>query len=163
MVTWRLHKKGVVLVVIGMVFFTIFVFAAGYLTAVMTNRTDKTHRSYATKATTTTRASAATPATTTTTATAEPQHQEPLALQVALFPSEEEAGEFVKSLAEKKLEGAIVPMPTREGPVLYGIEVGEYKTRREALEAAEAMERKYGLVATVVPASKHQIAHSPKS
>lgn len=161
-VTWRLHKKGVVLVIVGMLFFTVFIFAAGYLTAVL--RTASAAKVPAKpapvvavpKTVTTTQASAATGG-----LKPVPHHQEPLALQVAIFPSEEEAGEFVKTLATKKLEGSIVAMPTREGPVLYGVEVGEYTTRREALAAADVMERKYGLVPTVVPASKHQIDHSP--
>ena len=84
-----------------------------------------------------------------------------LALQVAIFASEEEAAAFVKELAKMELEGFVVAMPTREGLTLYGVEAGAYQSRREAVAAADALEHKHGLRTTVVPASKREIKPAP--
>jgi septal ring-binding cell division protein DamX len=165
-VTWRLHKKGVILAVLALLLFTILVFAAGYMTAVMRLASMPPKPATAAKAAapkakaaTTTQASAVAPGA--TSAAAPPAPQQTLALQVAIFASEEEATTYVKELAKMELTGFVVAMPTRDGPVLYGVEAGEYKSRRDALAAADVLQHKHGIRATVVPASRREIMSAP--
>jgi septal ring-binding cell division protein DamX len=162
-VTWRLHRKGVILAVFALLVFSILVFAAGYMTALMRNPSAKP---VAAKTTTAAKPPAATPGTapTTTTTTqaamttrSAPPPSVPLTLRLAVFASEEEAKAYVKELAAVELKGTIAAMPTRDGPVLYAVESGQYKTRQEALAAAEILEREHAMRPTVVPASKRKM------
>ena len=102
-VTWRLHKKGVILLVAGCVLISLMTFVAGYILG--NRRVARPPAAPAKKV-----APKPAPAK----ATASPAEPQDLALRVGLFTAEEDAKALVAQLATAKLEATVIPMPVRE-------------------------------------------------
>jgi len=168
MVTMRLHRSGVILVIVFALLLAVLIFAAGYLTgmtrgmkiALQTPAVPKVAvpkvavpkvpaialpGSKDKAAPPTTSAAAAAPAATAT------QPAEMLTIRVGVFPSEEDAKALVQQLALGKVEATIAPLATDAGPTLYLVLAGRYTSRREAAEAAAELERKQGVGTAVMP------------
>jgi cell division septation protein DedD len=146
MVTFRLHRKGVIFVIIGSIFAAASIFAGGYLVALRRRPSVPVLPATAT----------ATPAISTVaqTASAPPPKSEILAVRVGVFDTEEEAQALVQRLAARKLETAVVPLTTAEGIKLYTVQVGQYTTREAAAAAASSLAEEPGLQPAVVPAGR---------
>lgn len=142
MVTFRLHRKGVVLVSIGAVLMAFLLFAAGYLTALRRPV-----------------APAAAPAP----KIEKPEKQESAAkphiedeaftLRVGAFADEAEAKAFVDEMTARGHEPAVAAM-ARNGVVLHMVLIGRYTGRDAAAEAAAELKRKEGISSAVVPAAR---------
>lgn len=150
-VTWRLHKKGVMLLAGGCLLVSILTFVAGYILGHRTARIATVPPAAAAKKAAPKPAAKAAPA-----KPAEPPQN--LALRVALFTSEEDAKALVAHLAAAKLEATVIPMPTSSGLTIYSVEAGHYTNRGDALKAAHTLEENHGLNATVVPAGHATLA-----
>ena len=140
MVTFQLHRKGVILIVVMAVIVAVLLVAAGYMAAVMRPRRP------ARPATATIKKPALPPA-----PKPAPQ-QETFTLRVAIAMSEEEAAAEVKRLTAKKLKATIVPAETSDGTVIYELHVGTYASRSAAAKAAAELARDHGVEGAVVPA-----------
>lgn len=144
MVTFRLHRKGVVLVSIGAVLMGFLLFAAGYLTAqrrplpqvtapaVPAPKIEKTEK----------QESAAKPHI----------EDEAFTLRVGAFADEADAKTFVQEMAARGHKPAVAAV-ARNGLVLHLVLLGRYSGRDEAARAAAELKRKEGIAAAVVPAA----------
>lgn len=138
MVTFRLHRKGVVFIVIGAILVALLIFVAGCVFGMRRRPPD-----------------AARPVPTATAATVAPPAPAPselLAVRVAVLDSEDEAKALVQQLTARKLDASIVPVTTAAGVTLYTVQVGQYPTRATAAAAAAALAEEHGLQPAVVPA-----------
>jgi cell division septation protein DedD len=143
MITFRLHRSGLVLLVICGLIVAVLLFAGGWLAATQ----------YAGRA-------AARPAPAPPPGRADarptpppappPPASEPLALRLGTFLSEEDAKAFVQSLAARKIDAAVIPMAGGSATV-YTVRSGRYATHDAAAAAAASM-AKQGLDAVIVPA-----------
>ena len=141
MVTFQLHRKGVILIAVLAVIVAVLLVAAGYLAAALRPRPPQSAPSV--------------PAVKKPAAPAAPKvapKPELFTLRVALLTTEEEAQAEVKRLAVKKLKATVVPAETGEGAVIYEVHVGSYAGRAAAAKAAAQVQKEHGLVAAVVPA-----------
>jgi cell division septation protein DedD len=146
MVTFRLHRQGVIFIIIGSILAAVLIFAGGYLVA-MRRRPPAPVPTVA--ATTPPAPSTMAPA-----ASAPAPKVDLLAIRVAMFDSEEEAKTLVQQLAARKLDAAVVPLTTSGGVKLYTVEVGQYANRAAAAEAASSLEKEPGLQPAVVPSGR---------
>jgi cell division septation protein DedD len=144
MVTFRLHRKGVIFIIIGSILAAALLFAGGYLVAMRRRPAAPT---LPVTATAPPASSTAAPA-----ASAPASKADLLAVRVGVFDTEEEAKTMVQQLAARKLEASIVPMTTTEGVKLFTVEVGQYDTRAAAAAAASSLAEEHGLHTAVVPA-----------
>lgn len=142
-VTFRLHRRGVILLAVGSVLLGALLFAAGCLAGM--RRAEKT--------------AAAAPAVASLPPVAAPKPEKPPAanppeeaysLRVGTFADEAEAKVFADGLAAAGQKPAISPMPTSGGVMLHTVSVGPYPSRDAASEAASGLARK-GISAVVVP------------
>lgn len=151
MVTFRLHRSGVILLVVFCVVLSILIYVAGYLTAVYTSRPTVAERrtgSSLSKA-------PATPPPTGGRAEAQPTSGEPkesLTLRLSVMTSEEEAKAELARLTGFGLQPVIVQMPTSAGVTLYNVCVGRYETRSAANAAAKELQSRLGFSPVIVPA-----------
>jgi len=145
MVTFRLHRKGVIFVIVGSTFAAALIFVGGYLVAM--RRRPSVPVLPAT-------ASAPAISTAAQTASAPAPDSEILAVRVGVFDTEEEAKVLVQKLAARKLVAAVVPLTTAEGIHLYTVQVGQYTTREAAAAAASSLAEEPGLQPAVVPAGR---------
>ncbi|HEX6084603.1 MAG TPA: SPOR domain-containing protein [Thermoanaerobaculia bacterium] len=152
MVTFRLHRSGVILLVVFCVVLSILIYVAGYLTAVYTSRPAVAERrtgSSLPKA-------PATPAPPPRgQAEARPASNEPvesLTLRLSVMTSEEEAKAELARLTGFGLQPVIVQMPTSAGVTLYNVCVGRYETRSAANAAAKELQSRLGFSPVIVPA-----------
>lgn len=139
MVTFQLHRKGVILVVILSIVLAVLLAGAGFFAGVARGR--KAAAAAAPKPAAPKKAAAAAPRT----------NQESFTLRVALLPTEEEASAEVKRLKIRRIAATVVPAETRDSVVVYEIHVGTYPDRRTALAAADSMQKDHGLPSAVVP------------
>jgi cell division septation protein DedD len=144
MVTFQLHRKGVILIVIGCVFLAVLLVAVGYLAGVTRGRSSMKPAAAAPAVAAKTKPATAAPP-------AAPAPQENFSLRVGLVTSEAEAKEEVARLAIKKLTATVIPVERNESEVVYEIHVGRYPDRRAAVEAAQSL-REHGVDSAVVPA-----------
>lgn len=144
MVTFRLHRSGVILLVVLCVVLSILIYVAGYLTAVYTRKPPAPPPKPVVAAV------APKPAPAKKTA-AEPK--EPLTLRVSVMTSEEEAKAELARLTGFGLQPTIVQMPTSAGVTLYNICVGRYETRSAANAAAKELQSRLGFLPVIVPAN----------
>ena len=144
MVTFRLHRGGVILAVILALVFAILIFAAGYLTA--TARRRAVVPAAPAKSAAKPAAAPQTPAT----ASSAPAAQA-LTIRAGAFATEEEAKALAGKLTAGKIESRIVPFETAEGTTLYLVLAGSYTTRPEALAAMSQIEQKEGVTGAVIP------------
>lgn len=167
MVTMRLHRSGVILVIVFALLIAILIFAAGYLVgmsrgvkialakpAVPKIATPKLPTAKLPTAKLPTAKAPAAATTTDTAATPATETAPPpptLAIRAGVFPVEEEAKALVQRLTASKLEATVLPVATESGPTLYIVLVGRYATRAEAAAAAAELGRRQGLDTAVVP------------
>jgi cell division septation protein DedD len=166
MVTFQLHRTGVVLLVIGSLLVGGLLFAGGYLAAMRRSPAPaprvavpvvpKVPPVNAALMPGATPAAAATPA---PAAPAPPP--EHYAIRAGLFTSNEEATAYLQQLTARKLTANIASMPTTSGPTLYAVRIGDYPTRRAAATAAEALQREHGINGAIVVLQTEPIATRP--
>lgn len=152
MVTFRLHRRGVILLAVFCVILAALIFAAGYLTASyragLRVASPELREKLAKK-----KAAALPPL-----ATRKPlpatrsEPREALTLRVAVFTSEEDAKAQVASLAAQGLKPTILQMPTSAGVTLHNVCVGQFETRSAANAAAKELQRRLGYLPVVIPA-----------
>lgn len=145
MVTFRLHRSGVILLVVFCVILAVLIYAAGYLTASYRSQS----RSTIAKPKVTKKATPP-PRKTQPAKNAEPYER--LMLRVAVLTNEEDAKALVATLTADGFKAAIIPMPTPQGVVLHSVVVGHYETRSAANKAAEELQSQLGYLPAVVPA-----------
>jgi hypothetical protein len=145
MITFQLHRNGVILIVTGCVLLAILFVAGGYLAGAAHSRT----ASAALPAISLIPRKAASPA-----AQKPAEDQESLSLRVGMATTEEEAKAEVQHLAVEQLMTTIVPVETSNALPVYEIHFGHYTDRRTAVADAEMLQKDYGLTAAVVPAPK---------
>jgi cell division septation protein DedD len=152
MVTFRLHRKGVILVAVGAVLVGILLFAAGYLTALRRSRgidaaqtppitasgKDEKDKKDAKKE------------------SQETPHisDEVFALRVGAFADEADAQAFVQELTARGHQPVVAPVTTQNGVVLQTVLIGRYSSRDEASSAAAELKEKQELSSAVVPANR---------
>lgn len=141
MVTFRLHRKGTVLVSIGAVLMGFLMFAAGYLTALSrpipaaaapVQKKDEPEK----------QESAAKPHI----------EDEAYTLRVGAFADEADAKAFVKELTVRGLKPTVATV-AEKGIVLHTVLIGRYTGRDAAAEAAAELKKKEGIFSAVVPAA----------
>lgn len=161
MVTFRLHRIGVVWIVVGCLLLAVLIFAAGYLAgtrrgiAITTARLKKpaVPKIAPPKVAVPKLPVNVPPVPVAPAAVAAAKSEETsVALRVGVFPSEEEAKASVQQLTALGLKPTIVPVPRAEATPLYTVRVGRYASRSDAVAAARALEKQHGLVSAVVPA-----------
>ncbi|HYC88538.1 MAG TPA: SPOR domain-containing protein [Thermoanaerobaculia bacterium] len=149
MVTFRLHRSGVILLVVLCVVLSILIYVAGYVTAVYTRPAVAERRTGFSPS----KAPAPPPR---GRAEARPTLSEPreaLTLRVSIATSEEEAKGELARLTGFGLQPVIVQMPTSAGVTLYNICVGRYETRSAANAAAKELQSRLGFLPVIVPAN----------
>jgi cell division septation protein DedD len=144
MITFRLHRSGLVLLVICALIVAVLLFAAGWISA--------THVGRASARPAPPQGRAEARPTPPPAPAPQPQpSEEPLSLRLGAFMTEEEAKAFVQSLAERKIDAAIIPVSSGAATV-YTVISGRYTTHDAAAAAAASME-KQGLSVVIVPAT----------
>lgn len=150
MVTFRLHRSGVILLVVFCVVLSILIYVAGYLTAVYTSRPAVAERRTGISLS----KAPAPPPPPKGRAEAQPTSGEPkesLTLRLAVLTSEEEAKAELARLAGFGLQPVIVQMPTSAGVTLYSVCAGSYETRSAATAAAKELQSRLGFSPVIVP------------
>ena len=149
MVTFRLHRRGVILLVVFGAILAVLIYVAGYLTA--------SYRSPSGVASSELRATPSRKAAPLATRNPQPatksnEPREALTLRVAVFTSEEDAKAQVASLTAQGLKPTIIQMPTSAGVTLHNVCVGQFETRSAANAAAKELQRRLGYLPAVIPA-----------
>ena len=162
MVTFRLHRSGVILLVVFGLVLAALIYVAGYMTAARVTpknvaRSTAGVPSPRTPATAVPRSTAKVPS-----AQKAPQPSieqrvtsvpsEPLTLRIAIHTTEEDAKAQVASLTAQGLQPAIVQAPTTSGVTLHTVIVGRYETRADANAAAAQLQRRLGFMPVIIPA-----------
>ncbi len=149
MITWRLHRKGAVLVAIGAVLMGFLMFAAGYLTALrrpIPAPKEKEEMEIAApalkKEQTEKQESAGKPHI----------EDEAFTLRVGAFADEADAKAFVQEMTARGHKPVVAPV-AQNGVVLHMVLIGRYAGRDEAASAAAELKRKEGILSAVVPAA----------
>lgn len=140
-VTFRLHRRGVILLAVGSVLLGALLFAAGCLAGM--------RRAGRMQAAVPALPAPPVPAPKPETP-AEKSPEEAYALRVGTFADEAEAKTFADELAAAGQKPAILPVPTSGGVVLHTVSVGPYPSRDAASEAATGLARR-GISAVIVP------------
>jgi cell division septation protein DedD len=154
MVTLRLHRSAVILMIVLSVVFAILIFVLGWVFAsARAPKVALTKPQIA--APKVPQLKAPTPAVTSTVPrgviVADKPPQQMLAVRVGMFTAEEDAKALVQRLAAAKIAASILPMPTDDGPTLYLVLVGRYTNRRDAASAATWLSREQGVDTAVMP------------
>jgi cell division septation protein DedD len=145
MITWRLHRKGAILVCIGAVLMGFLMFAAGYLTALRRSvppapqaiaapvqKKDTTKKQESTE---------------------KPHIQdEAFTLRVGAFADEADAKAFVQEMTARGHKPVVAPV-AQNGIVLHMVLIGRYAGRDAAAAAAAELKRKEGIFSAVVRAA----------
>ena len=148
MVTFRLHRSGVILLIVFVVVLAILIYVAGYLTATFTQTKSVARdplpvaRVEKPKAPPTGNGQRATP----------PATKESLTLRVAVLTSEEDAKAQLASLTAMGLKPSVIQMPTSSGVTLHNIVVGHFESRDAANAAARELQSRLGFLPVVIPA-----------
>lgn len=154
MVTFRLHRNGVILLALFCLVLAVLIYAAGYLTGVSRGSRvasgelrGKSAKDEAPLATPNAQpvAPAATPKST-------PTPSESLTLRIAVLTSEEDAKAQIESLTAMGLKPSVVQMPTSSGVTLHNVVVGQFETRSAANAAAKDLQSRLGFLPVVIPA-----------
>lgn len=151
MVTFRLHRKGVVLVSIGAVLMGALLFAAGYLTARRGSAAQGKEKETMEEIT----APAPQEKKTEKQESAAKPHieDEAFTLRVGAFAEEADAKAFVQELAAHGHKTVVTPV-AQQGVVLHMVLLGRYAGRDAAAKAAAELKRKEGIASAVVPAAR---------
>jgi cell division septation protein DedD len=146
MVTFQLHRKGVVLLIVGCVLVGVLLFAGGYLAGM---RRASASAAPAVPAVALPKVPKV-PAVQASAATTPPREPEHFAIRAGLFTSSEEATAYLQQLTARKLAASLGPMTTSSGAKLYAVRLGDYPTRRAAATAADALHRDHGIDGVIV-------------
>jgi len=145
MVTFRLHRRGVILLILFGVVLAALIYVAGYLTAVYSRRP-------AAAPTPVVATPKAAPKAAPKKASAPAETPQPLTLRVDVLTSEEDAKARVASLAALGLKPSIEQLPTSSGIMLFNVQVGRYENRASAAAALKELQSRFGISAVIVPA-----------
>jgi cell division septation protein DedD len=83
-----------------------------------------------------------------------PAMPETFALRAGTFADEAEAKPVVEELTGRGLQASVVPVKTSAGTVLHTVMIGRFASREEAAAAAAELERQEGISTVVVAARK---------
>ena len=144
MVTFRLHRSGVILLAIFGVVLAVLIFAAGVLTARFWTSAPPRPKVGGLKPRPTPTVNRQPPTS--------PAPKENLTLRVAVLTSEEDAKTQLASLTAMGLKPSTIQMPTTSGVTLYTIVVGHFETRAAANAAAKELQSRLGFLPVVIPA-----------
>jgi cell division septation protein DedD len=158
MVTFQLHRTGVVLLVIGSLLVGGLLFAGGYLAGMRRSPAPAPRIAMPAVPKAPPVNAALVPAAATTAPAPPPEHY---AIRAGLFTSNEEAMAYLQQLTTRKLTATIASMPTTSGPTLYAVRIGDYPSRRAAATAAEALQREQGINGAIVVLQAEPIATKP--
>lgn len=154
MVTFRLHRSGVILLVVFALVLAVLIYVAGYMTALRVARSTAGVPPRPTAP-----AAVAPPTQTSPSAPKSPPPgneqrviSEPLTLRIAVHTSEEDAQAQIATLTAQGLQPAIVQAATTSGVTLHNVVVGRYETRDAANAAAAQLQRRLGFLPVIVPA-----------
>jgi len=139
MVTLRLHRSAVILIIVFALIFAILIFVAGYLSggkrvakpAAATAAAPQKHVALEARAV--------------------PAAQPTVTIRVGMFTTEAEAKALVQRLAAEKIAASIRPLPMDNGATLYLVMTGRYATREEAASAASKLAEELGVETAVMP------------
>lgn len=148
MVTFRLHRSGVILLVVFVVVLAILIYVAGYLTAVYTRPAAAERRA----AFSPPKAPAPPPKGRTEARPPSAEPKESLTLRLSVLTSEDDAKAELARLTGLGLKPEIVQMPTTSGVTLYNVVVGRYETRSAANAAAGELQSRLGFTPVIIPA-----------
>ncbi|MBV9496730.1 MAG: SPOR domain-containing protein [Acidobacteria bacterium] len=143
MITFRLHRSGLILLVICALIVAALLFAAGWMGGMQYTSSRPAPVVAAAAAT-----PPPPPPVAATTGVPIETPSDPFALRLGAFTAEDDAKAFVQSLATRKIDAAIYPM-TNGTATVYIVRTGRYATHEEAAAAAAAM-GKQGLDAVIV-------------
>jgi len=157
MVTFRLHRRGVVLLVVFGIVLAVLIYVAGYMTAARVARStaEVPSRKIPTNA-----VPRSTPKTPSAEKAPQPSNEQrvtsvpsdPLTLRIAIHTTEEDAKAQIAILAAQGLQPSIVQAPTSSGVTLHTVIVGRYDTRAAANAAAAQLQRRLGFLPVIIPA-----------
>ncbi len=151
MVTFRLHRSGVILLAVFCLVLAVLIYVVGVLTARFWGVAAP-----APVATAPSRPVAGTagkaPALQKQPAT--PASRELLTLRVAVLTDEEDAKAEIARLTAMGLNPSVVQVPTSSGVTLHNIIVGQFETRSAANAAAEELQSRLGFLPVVIPAPR---------
>jgi cell division protein FtsN len=165
MLTFRLHRKGVVLIAFGCLVLAVLLFGGGYLAGIQRGRAVALKKPSLPKIVgpkLPVRKGPAPPptaATSTAPAAAPVAPAETFSILTGAFASEEEAKVLVARLAARKLEAAVDARVTSEGTRFYVVMAGRYSSRSAAAAAASAIEQEEGVgtaIITLPPPAAHR-------
>jgi cell division septation protein DedD len=165
MMTFQLHRKGVILLALGALLLGALLYMAGCLVgqrraaAIGVSRVSRVSRPNGPKlpaAPTPKPASLRAPAVlalpSAPAVSKTPAAPETFALRAGAFTDEAEAKVLVQELAGRGFQASLVPMPTSSGAVLQTVLVGRYASREAAAAAASELAHQTGISAAVVAA-----------
>jgi cell division septation protein DedD len=157
MMTFSLHRKGVVLLALGAILLGALLYMAGCLVGQRRGAVAQVGRPGVPRLPS---AAAAKPTAVRPKVPAAPAApvpvapQEAFALRAGTFTDEAEAQAFVQELAGRGLPASLAAVPTSGGARIHAVLVGRYPTREAAAAAASELVRREGLAVAVVPAKK---------
>ena len=141
MVTIRLHRIGVILIVIGVVLFAILIFAGGYIAGRVQGKKITLKSPL--------------PAARGESQPAKPQQppspSETFTIRAGTYATEADAKAVVARLATRKLDATIEPRTTSEGTNFFIVFAGRFASRDEANKAAAALAEEEHVDTAVVP------------
>jgi cell division septation protein DedD len=160
MVTIRLHRIGVILIVVGVVLFAILLFAGGFIAGMQRGKRVALTKPAIPKlqlppAPVPLPAARADGGQQRAEGSAPPpsaQEGEAFTIRTGAFASEDDAKALVKRLAARKLDATVEPRSTSEGTNFFVVLAGRYTDRKEAATVAEALAKDENLDTAVVPA-----------
>lgn len=149
MVTFRLHRSGVILLIVFLVVLAILIYVAGYLMATYTQKRNVAHPALPIAAP---QKQQAPPPTANRQPPTPATPRESLTLRVSVHTSAEDAQAQVASLTAMGLKPTIIQMPTTSGVTLHNVCVGHFETRSAANAGAKELQSRLGFLPVVVPA-----------
>jgi len=152
MVTIRLHRIGVILIVIGVLLFAILLFAGGYIAGRVQGK------KIALKTPEVKLPALPVPANTAPPATASAAggggatpNAEVFTIRAGTYATEADAKAVVARLATRKLDATIEPRTTSEGTNFFVVFAGRFPDRSEAEKQASTLAEEEHLDTTVLP------------
>jgi cell division septation protein DedD len=142
MVTFRLHRNGVILSVILALLFSVLIFAAGYVASNLRRKSPVVSKP----------AIAAKPDAPKAPPSAPQAAVNSWTIRLGVFGSEEEAKALAARIAKGKLETVLSTAETADGTKLYIVTSGHYAKREDAAVAAAKFDADYGLNAVMISA-----------
>lgn len=154
MVTFRLHRSGVILLIVFGIVLAVLIYAAGYMTA---SRVARSPAGVPPRPNAPVVVAPPTPKLPSARKSPQPGNEqrvtsEPLTLRIAVHTSEEDAQAQIATLTAQGLQPTILQASTTSGVTLHNVVVGRYETRAAAIAAAAQLQRRLGFMPVIVPA-----------